>query len=687
MAGDPLDAVFDRLIPADDWPAVSTAGLHPYLERLALDEPERVARIRAVAAAVAAGGTDPDRLDASILALDHGDRDLLVQGAARAYYGDRDGAGARMIGFRPGGGRDPGAAVSEPELATTDFTRVPAGLDVVVVGAGAGGGVAACVLAEAGLSVLVVDRGPVLRAGEIGRDHLRNHRSSVHGHNTGPGPEVRVVVGRSGREREVTQPHDPRWHNNAMVVGGGTRVYQGMAWRFLPTDFAMASAYGVPDGSSLADWPVGYDDLAPHYEWVEWQVGVCGDPTAHRAGGPIPNGYPMPPLPANTEAAVLARGAAALGLAVGPVPLLLNSVPHDGRARCVRCGECVGFSCPVDAKNGTHNTVLPRALAAGAALVERCRARRITVGRSGRVTGVELVDEITGAVVEVRARHVVVAAGAIETARLLLASAGDHHPAGLGNAHDQVGRHLQGHGFVSAFGRYDDEVIDPDGPGVSIATLDLAHGNDGIVGGGVLANEIVKLPIVHWNWALRPDAPRWGPEAKEEMRRSYRRTGHLFGQIQEIPRPDNRVTLAGVADRLGMPAARLEGAAHAETLRAAAFLGSVGEAWHRASGAVATWLDRIPDGLLAGQHQSGTCRMGADPTQSVVDATGRVHGHDNLWVADASVHVTNGAVNPVLTIMALAHRTAGFLVSDLRVGGPGSVGAPGTVPRPTTGAW
>jgi choline dehydrogenase-like flavoprotein len=672
---DAVAAVFDRLVPDDGWPAASAAGLDRYLARLSADATTRGEHDRILAVverlAQAAGRDlaelDGAALDALIRDLEPSDRDALVQAAARAYYGDGLGAGARMIGYRPQPGRGPAAPVVEPVLATSTLDDVDASWDVLVLGAGAGGGVAACVLAEAGARVLVVDRGDHRRALEVGRDHLRNHRSSIHGNNTGPSApgNPRVVAGPGDAPTVVEEPHDPRWHNDAMVVGGGTRVYQGMAWRFLPDDLRMASAYGVPDGSSLADWPITADDLAEHWEWAEWEVGVCGDPAGHRALGPRRRGYPMPPLAPNAEARALAGGAAALGLSTGAVPLLLNSVPRAGRARCVRCGECVGFSCPVDAKNGAHNTVLPRALATGsAALVPGCRAVEVTTDARGRVSGAVLVDESTGEVRTVRAGHVVVACGAIETARLLLASRSDRHPAGLGNGTDQVGRHLQGHAFVSAFGSFDEPVVDPDGPGVSIATLDLAHGNVDatgapLVGGGVVANEMVKLPIVHWSWALPPDAPRWGAAAKAAMRDTYHRTGHLFAQVQEVPRADNRVTLAeDVRDHLGLPVARLAGAAHPETVRTTRHVAERACEWLAASGATRTWNDRIPTGLLAGQHQAGTCRMGTDPATSVTDPDGRVHGHDNLWIADASVHVTNGSVGPALTIMALAHRLA-----------------------------
>ncbi len=674
-----LVAVFDRVIPEDDHPSVSQAGLFEYLDRLGgeihtaplvdraiavidvLDRRALEVHGRGVAA------LEPMDLDRLLADLEWSDREVLVQRAAEAYYGGADVAGARMIGFDARPRRSPDAPVADPDVSPVGFDEIDGRYDVVVLGAGAGGGVAACTLAEAGARVLLVDRGEALPYDRVGRDHLRNHRSSVHGNNTGPSPigNPREWIGRDDRPTTIDLPHDPRWHNNAMTVGGGSRVYQGMAWRFAPTDFSMASTYGVPPGSSLADWPIAYDDLEPFYGWAEHDLGVCGDASSHPAMGPRSADYPMPPLPTNTEAGVLGVGAAQLGLHTGPVPLLINSVPRDGRARCVQCGECVGFACPSGAKNGTYDTVIPRALATGhAQLVTRTRAVEIVVDGAGVVAGARLVDERTGVERTVAAADLVVACGAIESARLLLDSRSARHPSGLGNAHDQVGRHLQGHSFVSVFGRFDDPVLDLAGPGVSIATVDHLHGNDGVIGGGVIANEIVKLPIVHWRWAHRPGAPRWGAAAKAEMRDSYRTTSHLFGQVQEIPMPDNRVTLGDQFDALGMRVARLHGAAHEETIRTARHLRDIAHRWMTASGAREVWADAVPTGLTAGQHQAGTCRMGTDPVDSVVDPDGRVHGHRNLWVADGSVHVTNGGVNPVLTIYALARRTASILAAS-----------------------
>ncbi len=628
---DRLRAVFDRLVPADDWPAVSEAGLFEHLVEPDGDptgDDVRAAVSVLDAEAVRVHGTaiaelEPAAVDALIAAAPDDDREVLVRTAARAYYAHPAGAGAAMLGHRRLAQPPPDA---EPPLRTTPLAALADRYDVVVLGAGAGGGVVACVLAEAGASGLLVDRGAV---DPPTPDELRNPRTQADGAGSPP------------------------------VVGGGTRLYQGVAWRFLPDDFAMASRYGVPDGSSLADWPITAADLAPHHEWVERTVGVCGDPGGHPAPGQASE-YPMPALPTDLEAEVLRAGADRLGLRTGRVPLLLNSVPRDGRAACggEPCGACVGFPCPTGGRNGTHNTVIPRALAAGATLVPGAAAAEITTD-AGRVVGVRLVDVATGAGRSVGAGHVVVACGALESARLLLASRSHGHPDGLGNGTDQVGRHLQGHAFVSAFGSFDADLSGP-GPGATIATLDLAHGNvdesgGALVGGGVLGNELRKLPIVHWQWALPPDAPRWGAAGKAAMRDTFRHTGHLFAQVQEVPRADNRVTLDPRSGS-GAAAVRLSGASHPETVRTARHLVRRAEEWLAASGASRTWTDAVPTGLLAGTHQAGTCRMGTDPAASVTDPDGRVHGHDNLWVADASVHVTNGSVGPALTIMALAHR-------------------------------
>jgi choline dehydrogenase-like flavoprotein len=232
-------------------------------------------------------------------------------------------------------------------------------------------------------------------------------------------------------------------------------------------------------------------------------------------------------------------------------------------------------------------------------------------------------------------------------------------PNGIGNNSDQVGRHLQGHYYPRAIGLFPEPVNDWQGPGASTATCQFNHNNDSIIGGGMLADEFIVLPIIFWKRLLPPDLPRWGAANKQFMRDNYRRVTDISGPVQEIPSPDARVTLdPKVRDRYGIPVVHLSGTTHPETVRTAAFILERAIEWQKAAGAVQVWGKPPTLGLSAGQHQAGTARMGDDPAASVVDRWSKVHGHDNLFVADGSVHVTNGGFNPVLTIMALAWRTA-----------------------------
>ena len=151
----------------------------------------------------------------------------------------------------------------------------------------------------------------------------------------------------------------------------------------------MASEYGIPEGSSLADWPIGYDDLAPYYQQAEWEIGVCGDAAQMVHLPRYEKPYPMQPMPVTLQGQTMRRGAAALGWATNPVPLLINSTEYNGRPGCIHCQHCVGFACPVDAKNGTQNTMIARGLASGnCTLVSEAMVERITMSAAGRVTGV-----------------------------------------------------------------------------------------------------------------------------------------------------------------------------------------------------------------------------------------------------------------------------------------------------------
>ena len=677
-----LRLAVDRIIPADGSPGATALDTVAYVQ-------QRLADSRAAASRLRSGlrlldGSAHERFGVGFAALPADQQDALLvdcEGAewfttlaewsTEGFYADPGNGGNKDAGSWRSIGYDP--RLPESHRAPPAQGRAgPAGeglFDVIIAGAGAGGGVAACVLAEAGKRVLLMERGPSdSTARALIRDHLRNQRLSTLGHNAGPDiiGNPRVLVDPEGRER-IVQPHEVGYHNNAAAVGSGTLVYGAQAWRFHPDDFRMAARYGVPAGSSLADWPFGYGELEPYYERAEWEIGVAGQSAGHP--GPRRRGFPMPPVPGYASRRILSRGAAVLGLSTVIPPLLINTIPRHGRQACPECGSCVGFACPADAKNGTQNTVIARALATGrCTLVTSAMVVKIDTGPRRTVAGVTYIDttHAGAAAHSVRSRAVLLCAGAVETARLLLLSASDAEPKGLGNCNDIVGRNLQGHFSTMVYGQFAEPIYDPRGPGVTLATCDHNHGNPGIIGGSMLADDFIMLPVIFWKRAMPPGVPRWGAAAKDAMRANYRHVGRIFGPVQEITSAESRVTLdPAVRDKWGLPVARLSGAIHPETLRTAEFMRGKSHDWLRASGAVRTWSEAPFPRLSAGQHQAGTCRMGTDPETSVTDPMGRVWGYDNLFIADSSLHPTNGGFNPVLTILALAFRNADFIARNL----------------------
>jgi choline dehydrogenase-like flavoprotein len=544
-------------------------------------------------------------------------------------------------------------------------------VNAVVIGSGAGGGVVFSELARAGLTVVCLEKGRWHSPFEERKDDLVNQRNASLGVAYGPdeAKNPRVFVDLQGRAR-VVRPRQGEYSANASCVGGGTFSYGGQAWRFMPQDFRMRSTYGDLPGSTLEDWPISYDDLEPYYERAEHEIGVSGDTGPNVFEGPRRRPLPMPPLtPRPREWDVLHPAARRLGLHPFDLPLLINSVPYGGRSACMRIRWCVGFGCETNAKNGTHNTVIPRALETGHAwLRTECTVKEVLLDQRGRARGVAYYDREMR-LQEQPADLVVVSAGATESARLLLLSKSRLHPQGLGNRHDWVGRNLNGHTYTGAVGFFEQEIYDDIGPGACIAVCDYNHGTPGLRGGGMLANEFIRLPI-QFAGQTPPGVPSWGRAHKDFMRKYFRRNVAVQGPTQDMPTWDGRVTLdPEVEDHWGLPVLRLSGDKHDHTIEIANRQAERAEAWLKEAGASFTYKRLAGRGVSGHQHQSGTCRMGNDPKTSVVDASCRIHETPNVFVIDASVHVTNGGFNPVLTIYANAYRASALLVTAWKGGG------------------
>mgnify|MGYP002629143800 CR=1 FL=1 len=536
--------------------------------------------------------------------------------------------------------------------------------DVCVIGSGAGGAPVALRLAQAGRRVLVLEKGPWYRDADFFKDEIAACRRHAFAPDRRREPHV-VELGRPGHW-EAWPTHETGWDFwNANCVGGATNIMSGYFHRLKPIDFRLRSAFGSIEGAEIADWPIEYDDLEPYYDAVEREVGVSGRIVAHpfadRRSTPD---LPLPPLAEHPLAAALDAAGPTLGVHPFPVARAVLSQPYQGRGSCQYTGFCANYGCSSGAKGSARAALLDRAVATGHCDVRPLtRARRILTDAAGDATGVE-IQQADGSLAEVRARVVVVACQAIETARLLLLSAGPRHPDGLGNRHGQVGRNLLFSAAGWGMGSFDDAALRSPLPWVNRAIQDAYVLDEPALGGRAKGGTIDFL-LPHPNaistaaWlAWDDDGPRWGARFQQAVKRYWSRTHLEFEVFADwTPHADCRVTLdATVTDDRGVPAARVRVGRHPQNKRVVEPLTRLGERVLRGLGAVdiRTRASAGPSTNL----QAGGCRFGADPRSSVLDVDCRIHDAANVYVTDGSFMPTGGSVPFTFTLYANAFRVA-----------------------------
>jgi choline dehydrogenase-like flavoprotein len=539
-----------------------------------------------------------------------------------------------------------------------------ADVQAVIVGAGAGGGVAAYVLASRGWKVALLEKGrnpypslaaPVLRGSLFGNDELRGRRFYAY--------QDPLIEPRTFRATDA-DPAGPMGEMQGLgvCVGGGTVQYDGDSPRVTQADLEFLSRWGAVTGAEMVDWPITYDELAPYYDATEAAIGIQGLAGANPFEDPR-HPYPMPPGYEPKGATVLKRGADRLGLHAHPMPMAVNSIFYRGRPACVNCGFCA-FGCPVNAKGSTAVTVVRDAVLTGnLTLLTECCAIRVETDATGRrATGVRYIDG-AGAQQVITADHVIIAGNAIETPRLLLLSANDAHPDGLGNSSGLVGRCLMFHIVFSAIGTFDEEIRTYRGRVVTHAladftqpdgTVDWIRGGYTELGGSIHpVEEGIRYP-----WVLHKPLMVDGSFLK--------RISNVTMIGEDVPVASNRVDLdPTVRDVYGQPVARVTYARHPRDQELVnRYLPKLVEI-ARASGAtsVMTYDFHREEGIPDTKHLLGTTRMGSDPATSVTNAWGRLHDVDNVWIADGALYATGTGFNPTLTQQALAWRTAAYLVN------------------------
>lgn len=505
-------------------------------------------------------------------------------------------------------------------------------VEVVVVGTGAGGGVVAAKLAEAGLSVVGFDAGAFYRP-------LADFASDEREQDKLYWTDDRISGGEDAIELGS--------NNSGRAVGGSTVHFQMVALRFRPDWFQSRSRLGY-----ARDWPVDWREMWRCYEEVEDALKIAGPVTY--PWGPKRGRYPYRQHEMNASALVLARGAEAVGVDWAPCPVATLSAPRGKAPPCVYRGFCK-IGCSTNAKQSVLNTYIPRALAAGAEIRDLAMVGRVETGSDGQATGVHYYRD--GEWRFQKARRVVVAGYAIETPRLLLNSSSPSHPHGLANDEGLVGTELMVHSNHAVWGTMEDEIRWYKGPPSMAVCEHWNYDDRKDFDGGYAFMSQGPLPT-DFATSMVNNLGVFGMELRRRMALYNHMAGlKIVGEV--MPDPANRVELSNETDGLGLPVPRVTFA--------------FGDNDRKLSNHALRFMQTMLDAAGArdifrtngSAHLMGGCRMGFSAKDGVVNGDGRAFDCSNLWIADGSVMPTSGGVNPSMTIMANATRIAERIISAI----------------------
>jgi choline dehydrogenase-like flavoprotein len=494
--------------------------------------------------------------------------------------------------------------------------------DIVIIGSGLGGSAAAKVLQETGRSILVIERG----------DFIKQEKENWDVN------EVAVKHRYDSTEKWIDgqgQEFSPRAYYN---VGGSTKFYGGTTLRFRESDF---QSRAVGEGRTFG-WPFDYSELAPWYDKAEKLLEVHGrvgeDPTE-----PPRTEFPYPPLEHEPILAELAGKLSAQGLHPIHLPI---AVDQGGKGKCIKGSPCDGFPCLYRAKGDAENRILRPMLLkkhANLTLWTNTFVDRIDTDESGtKVTSAHVVRE--GRAEQVTAGVFIVAAGAVNSAALLLRSAGRKHPTGLANSSGQVGRNFMSHNNTV------------------LLALSPLRKNTTKFQKTLTIHDFYELGTFQCRGKVQPEMLQSKNDPVLRVFRKFiaARSVDFWVMSEDLPHPDNRVTV-DESGRIHLARKPTNHHAHLQLIRKARSV-------LRRAGLPICFVDER--GIRAIQHQCGTVRFGTDPKTSVLDPWCRTHDVENLYVMDASFFPSSAAVNPALTVLAQTLRAAEHLKAHLTAGVP-----------------
>jgi choline dehydrogenase-like flavoprotein len=563
--------------------------------------------------------------------------------------------------------------------------------DVAIIGSGAGGGMAAKVLTEAGADCIMLEAGPMWDPVRDSYMFKWNYESPRRGAAI-PARQGGEFDGALGGWTLDGEPYTNApgstfgWFRSRML-GGRTNHWGRISLRFGPDDFRRKSLDGLGD-----DWPITYDDIKPYYDEVDKLIGIFGTNLGPRFPNE-PDGFFLPPPQPRCYEFLIKQASEKVGIPCVPSRLSILTRAHNGRPACHYCGQC-GRGCATHSNFSSPSVLLPPALATGKLqIVANAMAREVTVDDSGLATGVAYIDKGTMRENHVRARIVVVAASACESARILLNSKSSKFPQGLGNSSGNVGKYLTdstGTGVTGFIPKMMDNVAhNEDGVGgahlympwwLDNKKLDFPRGYHIEIGGGRHMPGAGVLGGIHAYTGVESSGTPisfggYGANLKRDYRRVYGATVNFAGRGEMVPNKDTYLELdPRVVDRYGIPVLRFhfkwsdyerkQSKHMQETFRS--IIQEMGGTPLSAMPTEANDYGLAPGGRII--HELGVTRMGNDPNTSVLNKNCQAHDARNVFVADGGPFPSQADKNCTWTILALAMRTSQFIADERKKG-------------------